>query len=245
MNDALVAYYRLSKKKKRKPKDKEPENGDDKQAEWGWSLESQQAAVGNLARAQCAEILADYKEVETGKRSDRPELAKAIAHAKRAGATLCIAKLDRLARNVHYVSGLMESGVDFVACDIPFANKFTVHILAAVAEHEAEQISQRTKDALAAAKKNGTKLGAANPKCRNLTDEARKKGARAAGEAVKRQADEAYADLREFLAALRLAFSYRQIADILNMQGHRTRRGKPWSDVAVLRACRRLGIVGC
>lgn len=224
MNE-VVAYYRLSKKK-RKPGGKQPENGDDEQS-------------------QCADILADYQEIETGRRSDRPELAKAIAHAKRAGATLCIAKLDRLARNVHFVSGLMESGVDFVACDIPFANKFTVHILAAVAEHEAEQISQWTKDALAAAKRQGTKLGAANPKCRNLTDEARRRGAKAAGEAVKRRADEAYADLREFLAALRPAFSYQQIADILNMQGHRTRRGKPWSDVAVLRACRRMGIGAC
>jgi len=156
-----------------------------------------------------------------------------------------VAKLDRLARNVAFTSALMDSGVDFVCCDNPHANRLTIHILAAVAEDEARRISERTKEALAAAKRQGTKLGAANPKCRNLTDEARRTGAKAAGEAIKRQADEAYADLREFLAALRPAFSYQQIADILNMQGHRTRRGKPWSDVAVLRVCRRMGIGAC
>ena len=234
----LVAYFRLSRDKKRK-------NGHAAQSVWGWSLESQQSAVDDLARSRCAEILADYREVETGKRSDRPELAKAIAHAKRARATLVVAKLDRLARNVAFTSALMDSGVDFVCCDNPNANRLTIHILAAVAEDEARRISERTKDALAAAKKQGTKLGAANPKCRNLTDEARRRGAKAAGEAVKRQADEAYADLREFLAALRPAFSYQQIADVLNMQGHRTRRGKPWTDVSVLRACRRMGIGTC
>ncbi len=95
---------------------------------------------------------------------------------------------------------------------------------------------------LAAAKRRGVKLGAARPECRNLTDQARTKGAEAAGHAVKQQAEEAYVDLRDFLAALRPSFSYQQIADILNMRGERTRRGKPWSDVAVRRACRRLRI---
>ncbi len=231
----LVAYYRVSKDKKRT-------NGHAEQAAWGWSLESQQADVAELARCRAGNILATYKEIETGKRSDRPELAKAIAHAKRAGATLVIAKLDRLARNVHFVSGLMESGVDFVACDNPHATPLTIHILAAVAEDEARRISQRTKDALAAAKRRGVKLGAARPECRNLTDAARRNGARAAGQAVAQQADEAYADLREFLASLRPEFSYQQVADILNMRGERTRRGKPWTDVAVLRACQRLQI---
>jgi DNA invertase Pin-like site-specific DNA recombinase len=143
---------------------------------------------------------------------------------------------------VAFTSALMESGVDFVACDNPHANRLTIHILAAVAEDEARRISERTKDALAAAKRRGVKLGAARPECRNLTDAARRRGAKAAGEAVKRQADEAYVDLRDFLAALRPAFSYQQIADILNQRGERTRRGKPWSDVAVMRACKRLQI---
>jgi DNA invertase Pin-like site-specific DNA recombinase len=98
-------------------------------------------------------------EVESGKRNDRPALAEAIRLCKRQKATLVIAKLDRLARNVHFISGLMESGVDFVAVDMPSANRFVVHILAAVAEQEAEAISKRTKAALQAAKERGTKLG--------------------------------------------------------------------------------------
>jgi DNA invertase Pin-like site-specific DNA recombinase len=234
-NSKLIAYYRLSREKKRK-------NGHAAQTAWGWSLDSQQTAVDALARERSVAVLASYQEIETGKRADRPELAKAIAHAKRARATLVVAKLDRLARNVAFTSALMESGVDFVACDNPHANRLTIHILAAVAEDEARRTSERTKDALAAAKRRGVVLGAARPECRNLTDAARRRGARAAGQAVKQQADEAYVDLRDFLAALRPAFSFQQIADILNMRGERTRRGKPWTDVAVLRACQRLDI---
>ena len=224
---SLIAYYRVSTRK---------------QEQSGLGLEGQQAAVSDFAQSQGAGVLAAYTEVETGKRADRPALAKAIAHAKRTGTTLVIAKLDRLARNVHFVSGLMEANVDFVACDNPNANRLTIHILAAVAEDEARRISERTKDALAAAKRRGVKLGAANPKCRNLTDEARRKGTMNAAAVVKQQADEAYVDLRESLASLRPVFSYQQIAEILNMRGERTRRGKPWTDVAVMRACKRLGI---
>ena len=109
--------------------------------------------------------------------------------------TLVIAKLDRLARNVHFVSGLMESGISFTACDNPHANRLTIHILAAVAEDEARRISERTKAALAAYKARGGLLGANRPDCPGLTPEARRKGQRAAGEASKRLADEAYADL--------------------------------------------------
>src|SRR5258708_5141305 len=92
----------------------------------------------------------------------RPQLRAALEACRKQKATLLIAKLDRLARNVHFVSGLMESGVEFVAVDMPMANRLTVHILAAVAEHEREMISQRTKAALAAAKARGTKLGNPN-----------------------------------------------------------------------------------
>ena len=106
------------------------------------------------------------------------------------------------------------------------ANRLTIHILAAVAEDEARRISERTKAALAAARRRGTKLGAVNPSCRNLTNAARRRGAQAAGAAVKQQADEAYADLADFLAELRPALSYQQIADVLNLKGQRTRRGK-------------------
>jgi DNA invertase Pin-like site-specific DNA recombinase len=223
----LIAYYRVSSKR---------------QGRSGLGLEAQQSDAAAYARQQGAKVLASYTEVETGKRADRPELAKAIAHAKRARATLVVAKLDRLARNVAFTSKLMDSGVDFVCCDNPHANRLTIHILAAVAEDEARRISERTKAALAAAKRRGTKLGAANPNCRNLTKAARKRGAKAGGIAVRQLADEAYEDMRDYFAEMRPAFSYQQIATVLNLRGDRTRRGKPWSDVAVMRACKRLEI---
>jgi len=229
MSDSLIAYYRVSTKR---------------QARSGLGLEAQKAAVIDFQWRQGANILAEYTEVESGKLADRPELAKALCQSKRAGATLVVAKLDRLARNVAFTSALLDSGVEFICCDNPHANRLTIHILAAVAEDEARRISGRTKAALAAAKRRGVKLGAARPECRNLTDQACTKGAKAAGRAVKRQADEAYVDLRDLLVALRPALSYQQIADILNMRGERTRRGKSWSDVAVRRTCRRLRIGG-
>ena len=137
---SLIPYYRVSTKK---------------QGASGLGLEAQVASVNSYAIAGAHKIIASYQEIETGKRSDRPELAKAIMHAKRAKATLIIAKLDRLARNVHFLSGLMEARVDFVCCDNPHANRLTLHILAAVAEDEARAISERTKAALAAYKARG------------------------------------------------------------------------------------------
>jgi DNA invertase Pin-like site-specific DNA recombinase len=144
----LVAYYRVSTKQ---------------QGESGLGLEGQVAAVATFARTNGAEIVRAYREVETSKRSDRPELLKAIAHAQRSRAGLIIAKLDRLARNVAFTANLMESGVDFVACDNPHANRLTIHILAAVAENEARMISERTRAALVAYKARGGVLGAARP----------------------------------------------------------------------------------
>src|SRR5262245_5222934 len=115
----LVAYYRVST---------------EKQGRSGLGLEGQQEAVKNYATSNNAEMIGKpFVEVETGKREDRPELQKAIAHAKRSKARLVVAKLDRLARNVAFTSALLRSGVDFVACDNPNANKLTIHILAAVA----------------------------------------------------------------------------------------------------------------
>lgn len=108
---------------------------------------------------QRVHLLAKFTEIESGKKNNRLQLNKAIALCKKEKSTLIIAKLDRLARNVHFVSGLMDSRVDFVAVDNPHANKLMIHMLAAFAEHEREMISQRTKAALAAAKIRGVKLG--------------------------------------------------------------------------------------
>ena len=120
---AIVAYYRVSTQK---------------QGLSGLGLEAQEACVGDFARLGLHTLIASYREVETGKRTDRTELAKALSHARRAKATLCIAKLDRLARNMAFTANLMESGVEFVACDNPHASRLTIHILAAVAEDEGE-----------------------------------------------------------------------------------------------------------
>jgi DNA invertase Pin-like site-specific DNA recombinase len=106
-----------------------------------------------------SQLVAEHTEIESGKKSDRPELLTALAACKRHKATLIIAKLDRLARNVAFIANLMESGVEFVAVDNPHASKLMLHLLAAFAEHEREQISSRTKVALAAAKARGVKLG--------------------------------------------------------------------------------------
>lgn len=139
----------------------------------GLGLEAQQAAVQAYAAAQGLAIVAEYVEVESGKRNDRPQLAAAMAACALHRATLVIAKLDRLARNVHFISGLMEAGTDFVACDMPHANRLTLHLMAAMAEHEAAAISARTIAALAAAKARGVRLGNPNgaaallPGCKN------------------------------------------------------------------------------
>jgi DNA invertase Pin-like site-specific DNA recombinase len=122
-------------------------------------MEAQRAAVEAFARQHGGAIVASYVEVETGKRSDRPELTKALCAARKAKATLLIAKLDRLARNVAFIANLMDAGIEFLACDQPFASRLTLHILAAVAEDEARRISERTKAALQAAKARGQKLG--------------------------------------------------------------------------------------
>ena len=128
----------------------------------GLGVEAQRAAVHAHAAAGGHAIVAEYVEVESGKRADRPQLAAALAACRLHRAILVIAKLDRLSRNVGFIAGIMDSRVDFVACDSPMASRLTLHILAAMAEHEAATISSRTKAALAAAKARGVRLGNPN-----------------------------------------------------------------------------------
>lgn len=139
-----VAYYRVST---------------DRQGKSGLGLEAQAEAVSNFAEREGYEVVATFTETESGKKSQRPELLAALAQCRKERAMLVIAKLDRLSRNVAFISNLMESRVDFKAVDNPHANRLMVHLLAAFAEHEREQISARTKDALAAAKRRGVQLG--------------------------------------------------------------------------------------
>jgi DNA invertase Pin-like site-specific DNA recombinase len=140
----FVAYYRVSTAE---------------QGRSGLRLQAQQAAVQNYLNGGTWELVGEFTEVESGRKTERPELAKALALCKKHKATLVIARLDRLARNVHFISGLMETKVKFVACDLPEATPFMLHIYAAVAQEEARAISARTKAALAAAKLRGVRLG--------------------------------------------------------------------------------------
>jgi DNA invertase Pin-like site-specific DNA recombinase len=145
----FVAYYRVST---------------DRQGRSGLGLEAQQKAVRDYLDGGAWDLVGEFVEVESGKRADRPELTRALEACRKQKAKLVIAKLDRLSRNLAFIATLMDSGVEFVAVDNPHANKLTVHILAAVAEHEREAISERTKAALAAAKARGKRLGTPDPK---------------------------------------------------------------------------------
>jgi len=133
-----------------------------KQGRSGLGLDAQRHAVEAFCATRGCETLAEYVEIESGKRRDRPQLAKALQRAKVTGATLVIAKLDRLSRNLHFLTTLQEAGTKFVAADMPTANELTIHIMAAVAQAEAKMISRRTIEALAVAKARGTKLGNPN-----------------------------------------------------------------------------------
>lgn len=219
----FVAYYRVSTQK---------------QGRSGLGLEAQREAVRTYLNGGNWSIAAEFTEVESGKRSDRPEFAKALAACRLHRATLGIAKLDRLARNVHFVASLMESGVEFVAADNPHANKLTIHILVAMAEHEAEMISARTKAALAAAKKRGIRLGG----FRGKVPSAKHRALSAA--ALRRKADARAADLAPTIKELQAAgvTSLRAIADGLNAKNIPTARGQGnWSAVQVMRVLERLG----
>jgi len=214
----IIGYQRVSTKR---------------QGRSGLGLEAQQVAIESYKNEHNARLLASYTEVESGKHNDRPELARAIAHAKRSNATLVVAKLDRLSRNVAFIATLMESGCEFACCDLPVANKLTIHILAAMAEYEAKLISLRTKDALARAKRRGIRLGNAG---KYLSTAARARGRKVASAVISNQARQAYSDLLPTMQEWKQAgMSQQAIADKLNEQGHTTRRGKPWSQVQVLR----------
>ena len=229
MKCKLVAYYRVSSKI---------------QGQSGLGLEAQRAAVADYVRHSGCTVVGTFQEVESSHRDDldnRPELRKAIRQAKREKATLVIAKLDRLARSVFVTAELMKSGVEFVACDNPTANRLTIQILAAVAEDEARRISERTKAALKAYKARGGLLGASLPQCRNLTKAARQKGVKAASAAYAKRADDAYAEeVYPRIEALdEQGISLRAIARALNEEGHTTLSGKQWTAVQVSRILER------
>ncbi len=208
-----VAYYRVSTQK---------------QGQSGLGLEAQRRTVEQFCRE--GEILGEFTDVESGKNNSRPELMKAITYAKQQQALLVIAKLDRLSRNVFFISSLLESRVHFKACDLPEADHFTVHLFAALAEKERKMISERTRSALESKKAQGFILG--NPK--NLTLEAREKGV----EAIIKNArtNEHNIKAGEMARLLkRDGVSLRYIANRLNQLGYTTRYGKSYHATSIKR----------
>lgn len=223
---ALVAYLRVSSQK---------------QGMSGLGIESQRAAVESYALGGGHRIVAEYVEVESGKRADRPRLLEALAACRLHRATLCIAKLDRLSRSVSFISRIQDGDVDFVACDAPYANRFMINLFAAIAEHEREMISQRTKAALAAAKARGVRLGNPNgaaallPGCREA--------AAKAGVVLTLKADQRAAQVAPLLRQLEAegCTSARAMAHALNMRGVPAPSGRPmWYPEQVRRMIRRV-----
>lgn len=219
----FVAYYRVSTKR---------------QGQSGLGIEAQQEAVREYIEQAGGELVGAYTEVESGRKKDRPELSKALAHARCNKAVLVIARLDRLTRNAHFLRDLEESGVQFIAVDNPNVNKVTIRVLAAIAEDEAEKISARTKAALSAAKARGVKLGSHRPGHWEGREDARlrglAKGRKKAAVVLSAQAARAYDHVTPIVRELHDAGeSLRGIARVLNERGFKTRRGKEWGPVQV------------
>lgn len=210
----FIAYFRVSTVR---------------QGRSGLGLEAQQEAVQRYLASVGGTLMAEHVEVESGKRNDRPELAKAMAECRKHKAKLCIAKLDRLGRNVAFISALMDGAVEFVAVDNPTATRLTLHILAAVAEHEREMIASRTKAALQAAKARGIVLG--------------RNGAKVLAPANRAAAMERACALKPILAELVDAgMSIRQIAAELTARSVPTAGGGNWHPETVSRVLQRVGL---
>lgn len=212
MQGKFIAYYRVSTAR---------------QGRSGLGLEAQQKAVADYLNGGNWKLLKEFTEIESGKLNARPELERALHQCKVTGAKLVIAKLDRLSRNAAFLLALRDSGVKFVCADVPDANNLTIGILALIAEHEREAISQRTREALAAAKRRGVRLG--NPNGAAPLRRARK-GNKAAVSAIRQQANEHAARLRPVLDDLRAEgiTTLTGIAAALNDRGMQTPRGGTW-----------------
>jgi DNA invertase Pin-like site-specific DNA recombinase len=215
----FVAYYRVSTQS---------------QGRSGLGLEAQQAAVRDYLNGGAWRLLGEFTEVESGADNDRPELAQALAACKLKGATLVIAKLDRLSRDAHFLLGLERAGVDFLAVDMPSANRLTVGIMALVADEERRMIAARTKAALAAAKARGVILGGwkGGPKVDGKLGAA----------ANRDRADAFAAKLAPIVVEMQgRSLSLRQMAAELTAQGIQTQRGGVWSAAAVRSVLLRTG----
>jgi len=211
----------------------------DKQGRSGLGLEAQRAAIAAYAKTSGAVTVAEYQEVESGTNNARHELQKALKHARVTGAKLVIAKLDRLSRNAAFLLNLQESGVDFVACDMPEANALTVGIMAVMAQAEAKAISERTKAAMQAAKARGKTFG--NPNGAAALRRAGR-GNTASVQTIKERANARATDLADVLEDLDMkGFKTLQAqANELNRRGIKTARGGRWHASSVSNLRRRL-----
>ena len=218
-SNRYVAYYRVSTAA---------------QGRSGLGLEGQQAAVAGYLATQYHELVGTFTEIESGRNSDRPQLIAALALARRQKATVVIAKLDRLARSVAFISAIMESGVEFIAADMPAANRLTIQIMAVIAENEARMISDRTKAALAAAKARGVVLG----NRANLI-----KVQPMAREVIVKNADKHASDILPVLKQIVASGvkSVHVVAEQLNQRGVKTARGGQWHGTTVMNMVRRMG----
>lgn len=225
MEGKFVAYFRVST---------------DRQGKSGLGLEAQKQAVLAQLNGGNWELIGEFEEIETGKGANalemRPELQKALALARKERASLIIGKLDRLARNVHFVSGLLESGVSFVCADMPDADRTMIQMLSVFAEHEARKISQRTKDALKIKKAQlaaeGKRLGNPDPDIAAMTKVRSEKAIRNAEK------------IRDLLTDWKInGKSQRAMADELNVLGLTTTRGQKWTQAQVQRALKRLCLI--
>ena len=212
----LIAYFRVSTRE---------------QGKSGLGLDAQRKSVTDYLNGGSWELVAEFVEVESGKHTDRPQLAAALEACRKHKAKLVIAKLDRLSRNLAFIATLMEAGTEFVAVDNPHANEFYIHILAAFAQQERKMISERTKAALQAARARGTKLG--NPK---IADAARR-----GVEAIKDTANQFAANVLPVIRDIQSAgaTSANAIAAKLNERGVKTARGGKWSHTQVRNALAR------
>lgn len=224
MTTKLVSYHRVSTAK---------------QGSSGLGLEAQQASIEVYRERIGASLVASFTEVESGKNNQRPELLKALHHAKVTGSVLVIAKLDRLSRNAAFLITLQDSGVKFVAADMPEANNFTVGIMALVAQQEREATSKRTKEALQAAKARGKRLGNPNGAAALLRAG---KGNTAGVEAVKVKAQDYAQEMKAVVEHLQAQgkTSLGSLAEALNGGGYRTPRGGSWYKTSVANLLARL-----
>jgi len=216
----FVAYFRVSTAK---------------QGKSGLGLESQKTMVNNYLSNNGGELIKSYTEVETGtSKKQRTEIYNAIDYAKQHDAVLVIAKIDRLARNVHFISSLMEAGVEFVCCDMPAANNLTIFLMSAIAEEEAKSISSRTRLALQEKKRQGYQLGTPE----NLTQEHRQKGADSMK--VKARANKTNQQATALIVEYRAkGMSYDKVAEMLTKLNFKTVNNKTFSSTAVMRLYKR------